>query len=186
MPRESAEVSARSRPRRRLRGPLVSRATAHDGPDVETVSLTEEAHIAHEEARMVLPGIQALFGFQLIVVFGRPFFDLVPSDRYVHLAALLLVAIAIGLIVAPAAFHRLAEPNVISSRWIRLASRQITWAMAALMIAIGLDVYLVARMIAGPGALALAVGVAASAVLAWLWFALPWLQRPRGGRAARR
>jgi hypothetical protein len=42
---------------------------------------------------MVLPGIQALFGFQLIVAFNPPFFDLAPD-----LASLAPVAIAIGLI----------------------------------------------------------------------------------------
>ena len=64
---------------------------------------------------MVLPGIQALFGFQLIAVFNRPFFDLATADRLLHLAALLLVAVAIGLIMAPAAHHRLVHPTVVSS-----------------------------------------------------------------------
>lgn len=151
-------------------------------PEVEVVNLKEEARMVHEEARTVLPGIQALFGFQLIAVFNRPFFDLEPSDRLVHLAALVLVAIAIGLIMAPAAYHRLSEPNVVSRRWILLASRDIAWAMAALMVAIGLDVYLVAMMIQLPAILAIALGAVASGVLAWLWFALPRLHGRGSGR----
>ncbi len=150
--------------------------------EVEVVSLKEEARMVHEEARTVLPGIQALFGFQLIAVFNRPFFDLDPRDRLVHLAALVLVAIAIGLIMAPAAYHRLSEPDVVSRRWIVLASRDIAWAMAALMVAIGLDVYLVAVMIQLAAAEAALLGAAASSVLAWLWFALPLLHRRAAGR----
>jgi len=142
----------------------------------EVVSLKEEAHIIHEEARTVLPGIQALFGFQLIAVFNRPFFDLGRSDRVVHLVALLLIAIAIGLIMAPAAYHRLSDPGIVSRHWIRVASRDITSAMVALMVAIGLDVYLVTLMIADETALAAALGAAAGAVLLWLWFALPLLR----------
>ena len=78
----------------------------------QTESLKDQAHSMHEEARMVLPGIQALFGFQLIAVFNRPFFDLGDSDRALHLASLILVGIAIGLVMAPAAHHRLTAPVV--------------------------------------------------------------------------
>jgi hypothetical protein len=46
-----------------------------------------------EEARMVLPGIQAFFGFQ-------------PS-------ALLLVALSSAPVMAPAAYHRLAERSAV-------------------------------------------------------------------------
>ena len=135
---------------------------------------------------MVLPGIQALFGFQLIAVFNRPFFDLATADRLLHLAALLLVAVAIGLIMAPAAHHRLVHPTVVSSAWIRHAARDIAWAMAALQLAIGFDVYLVAVMISGSRALALPLGIAASALLCWLWFARPLRARRRHGTAAAR
>jgi hypothetical protein len=39
-------------------------------------SLEHEARQAVEEARMVLPGIQALFGFQLIAVFNQRYTEL--------------------------------------------------------------------------------------------------------------
>src|SRR5437870_3944780 len=93
-------------------------------------SLKDQARTIHDEARMVLPGIQALFGFQLIAVFTRPFFDLDAFDRTVHLGSLLLVAVSIGLIMAPAAYHRLAETGRVTGRWVRLASRYIACAMA--------------------------------------------------------
>jgi len=113
----------------------------------ESQSLKEQARSTHEEARMVLPGIQALFGFQLIAVFNPPFFDLAPAHRLLHLLSLVLVAIAIGLIMAPAAYHRLAEATRVSRRWVRMAARDIAGAMASLMLAVALDVYLVAAII---------------------------------------
>ena len=48
-------------------------------------------------------------GFQLIAVFNRPFLDLDAAHRLLHLGALVLVAIAIGLIMAPASYRRLAS-----------------------------------------------------------------------------
>lgn len=86
--------------------------------------------------------------------------------------------------MAPAAHHRLIHPTVISSAWIRHAARDIAWAMAALQLAIGFDVYLVAVMISGNRALAVPLGVGASALLCWLWFARPLLARRRHSSAS--
>jgi hypothetical protein len=44
--------------------------------------LDEQADI--EEARMVLPGIQALFGFQLIAVFNERFKELTKDEQLIH------------------------------------------------------------------------------------------------------
>ncbi|TPV98900.1 MAG: hypothetical protein USCAAHI_01656 [Beijerinckiaceae bacterium] len=56
-----------------------------------------------EEARVVLPGIQDLFGFQLIAVFNERFRQLSEGEQLIHLTAIMLVAIAIALIMTPAA-----------------------------------------------------------------------------------
>jgi Family of unknown function (DUF6328) len=55
-----------------------------------------------------MPGIQAIFGFQLIAVFNVRFRDFTSVEQAVHLAALLLIALAIALIMTPAAYHRIA------------------------------------------------------------------------------
>ena len=57
--------------------------------EVDPVSL--EAAVSHllEECRMVLPGLQALFGFQLIAVFSAGFeVQLSPFEQRLHLLAL--------------------------------------------------------------------------------------------------
>ena len=46
------------------------------------------------ETRVVLPGAQALLGFQLIIVFSEPFDALAPAARLVHLGAVGFVALA--------------------------------------------------------------------------------------------
>jgi hypothetical protein len=74
---------------------------------------------AIEEARMVLPGIQALFGFQLIAVFNERFKELTEDEQLIHFSATVLVTIAIALIMTPAAYHRLAEQTTISKFFAR-------------------------------------------------------------------
>lgn len=183
MAKHAALESATSRElRRRLRRNDPRRERAPRDVVVQEQSLKEQAQSAHEEARMVLPGIQALFGFQLIAVFNQPFWDLDQINRYLHLASLVLVAIAVGLIMAPAAYHRLTESTLVTRRWIDLASKQIARAMVALMLAISLDVYLVATMIAGSTSIAVGVGVLTGAFLTSMWFFLPLSRRQRPGR----
>ena len=59
------------------------------------------------EARVVLPGAQALFGFQLAIVLTQSFEQLPSASRIVHAASLLLVAVAVVLLMTPAAYHRI-------------------------------------------------------------------------------
>ncbi|HSR65457.1 MAG TPA: DUF6328 family protein, partial [Xanthomonadaceae bacterium] len=64
---------------------------------------------------MVLPGMQALFGFQLIVVFSERFgVELTHGEQRVHLLAIGLVALAIALIMTPAAYHRQTDPEQVT------------------------------------------------------------------------
>src|SRR5689334_24698194 len=70
-----------------------------------------------EECRMLLPGIQALFGFQLIAVFNSTFGEkLSPLEQQLHLLAIGLVGVAIALILTPAAYHRQMEHVSITRR----------------------------------------------------------------------
>jgi hypothetical protein len=110
--------------------------------------LTEKmAREAIEEARMVLPGIQALFGFQLMAVFNQRFNELTASEQLIHYIAVLLIALSIGLIMTPAAYHRQVEPGSVSEFFVRLASRLVAIAMLPLAVALCLEVYLLGRVI---------------------------------------
>ena len=61
----------------------------------QELSLNDAATHVLEECRTVVPGMQALFGFQLIAVFSTVFRDeLRPSERVIHFSAILMVSIA--------------------------------------------------------------------------------------------
>src|SRR5438132_11102600 len=106
-------------------------------------SLEQEIRTTIEEARMVLPGIQAVFGFQLIAVFNNGFNSLNPSERLLHLVALLLVAVAIALIMTPASYHRIAEKGTVSRRFVEIASVLLALAMLPLMLGLTIDLFVV-------------------------------------------
>ena len=126
---------------------------------------------------MVLPGIQALFGFQLIAVLNPLFAQRLDAmQQRLHLVAIGLVAIAIGLIMTPAAYHRQTGPGEVSETFVTLASRLVLWSMGPLAIAICLDFYLVGFVILRHQWVAL-LAAALLLVFAALWWALPRSRR---------
>jgi hypothetical protein len=140
-----------------------------------------------DEARMVLPGIQALFGFQLIAVFNDGFEQrLSRAEQAEHLIAIVLVTIAIALIMTPAAYHRRVEPRAVTPDFLALASWFISAALLPLAAGLALDVHLVARVITGVPLAGGAIGAALFAMLMGLWFAYPQWHAARRRRGAKR
>jgi hypothetical protein len=140
---------------------------------VHRETLEEEATHVTDEARMVLPGVQAVLGFQLIAVFNQRFQDLSAGEQLLHLAAFLLTALAMGLVMTPAAYHRQVERGRVSRRFIDLSSTLLTLAMLPLIAGVCLDTDLIARLILKEQGLAVTVAVVAALVLAGLWYGLP-------------
>lgn len=134
-----------------------------------------------DECRMVLPGIQALFGFQMIAVFNNGFSEkLTVGQQKLHIVAIVFVVVAIACVMAPAAIHREAEPKTASDRFLRVATRLLLAAMLPLAIGICIDVFLVALMVWKDPVIPASIASALFVLLLALWFFYPPLYR-RGG-----
>ena len=148
--------------------------------ETEPISLESATTFILEECRMVLPGIQALFGFQLIAVFNESFAEKLSKDEQVlHLAAIVLVTVAIALVMAPAALHRRSQPQAVTKRFIELASALLLAGMFPLAVGLALDVYLITGIIVDKGVVRLIVALALLGVFAALWLWLPARERRR-------
>jgi predicted lysophospholipase L1 biosynthesis ABC-type transport system permease subunit len=140
----------------------------------EEISLDAAARHVLEECRMVLPGIQALFGFQLIAVFNQGFGEkLSHAQQLVHLIAIVLTTLSMALVMTPAALHRQAEPKQVSERFLWMASNMILAGMYPLALAVGLDAYVVASVVLHNAALAALLAAALLLVFAVLWLFIP-------------
>jgi hypothetical protein len=139
---------------------------------VEELDLEKAVLLLLEECRMVLPGIQALFGFQLVAVFSQRFGQLSPGAQRLHLLSLSLVAAAIVLIMTPAAYHRQTDPRQARGDFIDLSTRLLLWSMVPLSLAICLDFYVVAQVIV-PASWASALGAALLTLVVVFWWVLP-------------
>ncbi len=142
----------------------------------EILSLSEALTHLLEECRMVLPGIQALFGFQLIAVFNSTFREQLSStEQCFHLAAIGLVAIAVALVMAPAALHRQTNPQAATQDFITIATRLLLLSMFPLMLGICFDFFLIARLILNNTLISVLLSTVLLVVFATLWFLLPRL-----------
>jgi Family of unknown function (DUF6328) len=144
----------------------------------ETLSLSEAVTHLLEECRMVLPGLQALLGFQFIAIFNAGFGEkLTPTEQRLHLLALGLVALAGALVMAPASYHRQTSPQQVSAHFLTLASRLLLGAMILLLLGIGIDFYVIARVILANRWLSVLLTSALVSVFVYVWFLLPRLGR---------
>jgi hypothetical protein len=144
----------------------------------ERVSLDSAASHLLEECRMVLPGIQALFGFQLIAVFNDSFGKkLSGGEQLLHFVAIILVVLAVALVMAPAAIHRLTQQREVSERFIWLSSQLLFVGMLPLAVALSLDIYLIGRVILEASGLSAAIAALVLAVVLVFWIALPWREQ---------
>ena len=148
---------------------------------LEKLPLSEAVTHLLEEGRMVLPGIQALFGFQLIVVFNPVFQEkLTQTERLLHLSAIVLVVISIAMIMAPAAYHRQKDPEAVTEAFIAIATRLLLYSMFPLMFSIGVETFLVARVITNRLIVSLAIAVFLVGICFSLWFVLPRSRKLEG------
>ena len=145
----------------------------------DELPLVESTKYMLLEGRTLLPGVQALFGFQLMVSFQERFqTELAGWERGLHLAALMLTAAAAALLMTPAAYHRQTNPETVSDRLLTVCGRLMLASMPLLAAAVCLDVYLVARVTVGSWAAAGLAGLL-FALLTGLWLVLPRVKRLR-------
>jgi hypothetical protein len=134
------------------------------------------------EARVVLPGAQALLGFQLITFLMDGFEKLPNISKYVHLTSLCLTAASIILLMTPAAYHRIVERGEETEHFHRFASRMLIAAMAPLAMAVCGDFFVVVWVVTESAEMALVCGAVMLVLFFGLWFGLPSYWRATGIR----
>ena len=139
--------------------------------------LTDKIQHALTECRVVLPGSQALLGFQFIVILTESFDKLTSTSKYIHLAALGLNALAIVLLMTPAAYHRIVERGEETEHFHRFASKILVAALVPLALAMGGDVYVVVQKVTDSLLVSVVSALVILAIFWELWFGLPLYRR---------
>jgi hypothetical protein len=132
------------------------------------------------EARVVLPGAQALLGFQFATFLTESFDKLPASLKALHLASLSCMAVAVVLLITPAAWHRMVERGEENERMHKVASAMVVAALVPLALGLSGDFYVVAYKVLRSHAIAGGLAMAALIMFLGLWFGLTLSRRAAG------
>jgi hypothetical protein len=147
-------------------------------PD-ESPKLSDKVDHVLTEARVVLPGAQALLGFQFIGVLAEGFDKLPQTSQYLHLISLLLLTLTTILLMTPPAYHRIVEHGEDTEQFQRIAGRFVLAAMTTLALGITINFYVVVdKVIVTPG-IALISALLILILFFGLWFGYTFYQRRR-------
>jgi hypothetical protein len=136
------------------------------------------------EARLILPGVQALLGFQLAIVVTRSFDTLPESAKAIHAISLGLIAVAVILLMAPAAYHRIVYSGEDTVEFHKTGSILVTAATVPLALGLAADLFVVVTKIAKSHAVGAAVSLFVLSAFISLWYVYPWLRRRQINRSA--
>jgi MFS family permease len=145
----------------------------------EKVSVKDKIDHVLMESRMVLPGAQALLGFQIAIILQETFDKLPHSSKLIHLVSLACVALSILLLMTPSAYHRIVEQGEETDHFHKVASRLLV--VATLPLALGLtgDTFVVVRKVLDSVPAALVAAGANLLLCLGLWFGFTLVQRKR-------
>jgi hypothetical protein len=125
------------------------------------------------EARVILPGTQALLGFQLVVMLSTAFKELPQSSQYAHFAALFANVVSMVLLICPAAVHRMTFEGKDETRMHTIGSALVTAALAPLALGVALDLYVALTRLLDSTDIAAGSAAAALVFMAGFWYGVP-------------
>ncbi len=151
-------------------------AAAGGGGEDRQERLNRELIELLNELRVALPGVQVLFAFLLVVPFNQGWTKLTDFQRDVYFATLLVAAVATGLLIAPAAQHRVLFRQHDKEALLRRSNRSAFLGLTVLALAIVGAILLVTDVLFDL-TLAWSTAAVVGALLVWWWIAVPYWKR---------
>jgi hypothetical protein len=125
-----------------------------------------------QELRVAQTGVQILFAFLLTLSFTERFGSIDEIQRWTYVVTLLCSVLTAGLLVAPAAVHRVTFRRGLKAETVQLGHRLFTLGLGALALTLTGCVLLVLDVAVGLS-FAISCAVVVCIVLCLLWFVLP-------------
>ncbi len=129
-----------------------------------------------QELRVAQAGVQILFAFLLTVAFTERFGR--EADDYFHavyIATVLCALVAVGFLIAPVAYHRLAFRQRMKEELVTAANRLAQAGLAFCALAMAGSLLLILDVTVGRTAAQLGSAGALVWLLAW-WFVIPMVR----------
>lgn len=147
-----------------------SREKDQQNEQSEQASLTDRIKQVLMETRMVLPGTQALLGFQIVIFLVQDFDRLPRAIQWTHFGSLLSVTMSAILLITPAAYHRIALHGEDSEEFRDFAGRIMLIAMFFLGLGLASDFFVVSYKITNSIGVSFACATTLLFFFYGLWF----------------
>lgn len=134
------------------------------------------------ELRVMLPGVQVLFAFLLIVPFSERFASTTTNERIAYYVALAAAALCSILFMTPSVYHRVQFRQHDKERLLRLGNAVVIGGTVVLGLGISAAVYFVTGYLVDD-AVGLIAGATTFVILTVMWWGLPLAARRTTGRA---
>jgi hypothetical protein len=134
-----------------------------------------------QELRVAQTGIQILFAFLLSLSFTERFGRIDEVQRWTYVVTLLMTTLTTGLLVAPAAVHRILFARNVKQAVVRVGQRLFVAGLVTLALTLMGAVLLVLDIAVGRS-LAVPITAVVGLMLIGLWFLLPLPVLRRGER----
>jgi hypothetical protein len=144
-----------------------------------STSIHDKIRQALTEARVIIPGNQALLGFQFAVILQRGFTALAMWLQWIHLISLGFITISTLLLMTPAAFHRLAEHGEETPRFYRVAHLMVLLSLPPLALGVCGDFFIVLFKVSNNSRISVAGGGLMLSLFLGMWFVYPAIWRSR-------
>jgi hypothetical protein len=134
------------------------------------------------EARVILPGNQALLGFQFAVTLQQGFRNLPTALKLAHLVSLSLITISTILLLAPALYHRIVEGREETESFYRVASKLTLSSLPPMAAGIAVDFFVVVYKMSNRHGLSVLAVVFMFFLFCGMWFGYPFYCKHHAGR----
>lgn len=153
---------------------MTDRTPRRHGGETEDERLDRNWNELLQELRVAQTGVQILLGFLLTVPFSARFPEVTDLQRSVYLVVLCGAVLAVALLVAPVALHRMLFRGGLRRWLVEQAHRTAVAGLVVLAVTLVGVVWLLFDVTAGRTSATIAGGVSAAVFLAlWgLWPAL--------------
>lgn len=131
-----------------------------------------------DEGRILVIGSQVLIGFQFRSMFETGFERLSAHARYMNLAGLGLMMLALALLIWPATYHQLIEDGEDTESVHRFASRVLAAAILPFALAFGINFFIGAEFLFGRTQ-GLIAGAITFATALLFWYGLELVHREK-------
>src|SRR5690349_6843613 len=148
------------------------------------MAIEDRLKTALDESRLLILGVQVLFGFQCQAAFQELFAGVPAPSRYVHCGGLVFLLASLGLLIAPSLFHQIVHRGNSSPAALRMASGFASASLLPLTLGLGAAVFVVFEQLFNR-AVGIAAGVSLAMLALLLLYGLGFALRRKGERPMR-